>query len=350
MKRSTIVILIVSLCLIFGGLLLACGAWAVADGNIGLTLYWEGEELRALTPDSAQTSLQTRQVELPAVSSIDLQAAMADLVLQPGEGYSLSYSWRAPFAPEPVWSVENGRLTFRQSNAILSYFPLVQFASSGQSPVIVLTYPSDAVFETVTLSSDSGRVDLSGLAVEQTLQIDADFGNIALSQIKAGDVSICTDSGNCTAENLAAHAVTYDGDFGSGQFSALQAEQFSANSDSGNIRVSDSLLGEARFTVDFGKLELTDTRADNLLADSQSGDMRLQGEYTGDIRLSSDFGSILFQTSLPKEQYSYVTDIEFGSLTVDGKRDAPAYYESALAPHHVDVQAESGSVQLVFGQ
>jgi hypothetical protein len=349
MRRSTIVILIVSACLIVGGLLLAGGAWAISGGNIGITLYWEGDALRVITPNSTGGGMQSHEIELDSVERIDLDVGESDVILQPGDCASLRYNWYSPITAEPEWSLQDGCLTVRQEKRELYSF-VMHWAPVPDTPVVLITYPQDSTLQSVTLHCDNGSIDLSQLRVQEDLKITIDYGSITLSQVQAGDVILQTDSGDCRAQGLEAQSVVYEADFGSGQFADVKTASFSAECDSGDLNVENSGLGSARFSLDFGQLNLQSCEAADLQAQNRSGEMSLQGTYTGDIQLISDFGPIRFETSLPKEEYSYQANLSLGDLTVNGEHNAPSCSELQSAFHRLDIQSDCGSVELWFGK
>lgn len=169
---------------LFGAILVACG---IAMGaKSGFILNRDG----LAVVDGSQ--IEEQSVHLEAFHTIRLYTDNNSVTFTPSDHYGLSFTQYTAYPAN--YRVENGILvfssSFKQNHGLMLNIPFAQ----KDSPVTVY-YPADAVFESIEIEADMGNVQLTALQVER-LDISCDFGNIALDGVQAKNSELSVDFGD----------------------------------------------------------------------------------------------------------------------------------------------------------
>ena len=170
---------------LFGVILFACGIAMGAKSGFflsknGLTVV-----------DESQIQEQTIQAE--AFDSIRLYNDYGDVVFVPSDHYGLSFIQYTAFPAS--FRIENGVLiyssSFKQNRGLMLNMP--SFEKKGKP--VTIYYPADAVFESIEIEADMGNVQLTTRQVER-LKIECDLGNIILDGVQAKSSELSADLGD----------------------------------------------------------------------------------------------------------------------------------------------------------
>lgn len=262
MKKNiyiTCLVIVTVLC-ILGGTVFHVTHWLYGS-SFSLWDWGSGESLDRSRVTYAQT--------LDAFTDVTIEGCVFDITVQAGSEYALSYDCVAYLVPEI--QLESGTLAIIQ--------PSVSHLGSNNSCKMTLTVPAGAGLDTLTIYTDVGDIDVSGLTIGYA-SVAADVGDIEMEN--------CT----FTASDMAA--------------------------DVGEIELSRCSLGESTASCDVGDLEITSCDFISLNASADVGEISIRA--AGDlsayrIDLTTDMGSVTVNGEKYKRNFNLPGSGGSGELT-----------------------------------
>ena len=232
-----------------GGLLALTGFLMGGDASLG----WSGQR-GAVEGASSTPSAETAGALAPfAALNVDLARGSVSVVAA-GEDYEISVTGR--LAEEVSYELTGDTLTVTGGGEGLEFF------SSGDEALVMVTVPEGAYLESADLNADMGQVEVDGITAA-ALQVSSGLGNVDLSDVTAGDVSLTLSMGDLTAYGLTTR------------------KSLSVASDMGDVSLDGTFLGESSVSLSMGDLELTAAQPREGCALDLStgmGDVYLDGE------------------------------------------------------------------------
>lgn len=209
-------------------------------------------------------TVETYEGELEAFDSIKIDADIADVKLETGDTYSLSYECSSELVPEVT--VEHNTLTLTQPNTPHNWKNWKKINKAKCK--ITLTLPSDAVIDEGNIYSSVGNITIKDMQAKD-MTLEASVGEINLS--------------SCT----------------------FQHSDFTANV--GNLETEDCDLGNGKVTADVGNISLSHCSFTNLDVTNSTGNISLDTalDLTNyDISMSTDFGSLTINGDAKKKSFA----------------------------------------------
>ncbi|MCW2943983.1 MAG: hypothetical protein JWR24_700 [Actinoallomurus sp.] len=203
---------------------------ALATSGCGVGVHF-ADFRHTITPEDTRVTGSVSEVQVSSDSGhVTITAGGAGVTIHRVVHYQSG-------TPHPGQQLSNGTLTFSKgcSRCSIDYD---------------LTVPASVH---VRAGSDSGRVDVSGVA---SADARSDSGSVTVRHVK-GDVSAHTDSGQVTVEDVGG---SFDAGTDSGmiQASALRSAGVRASSDSGGVHLDFATApSSVRATNDSGSLNIT---------------------------------------------------------------------------------------------
>lgn len=146
----------------------------------------------------------------------------------------------------------------------------------------------------LTLENAGGETEISNVnAGVEDVKVDVDFGRIKLEKINGNDISISSNSGTINLNNVRASGDLFiKTDFGNMTFENGSAASVTVESSGGKVTLTKvNIRGALTITCDFGDIELKQALAGSYELDSNSGGITIDGAK-GNVKAHTDFGSI----------------------------------------------------------
>jgi hypothetical protein len=223
--------------------------------------------------------------KLDAFSSIQMNLAAANVVIQTGSDYSIAYTGDSDL--EPNYSVDGGVLKIKNRK---EYKLFGGITNIGDDCTLTVTVPEDA--------------DLANLS----------------AAIDAGELRIYR----------------------------IRAEIFDVDVDAGNVEVYDGTYTEVTADVDAGNMTFETCAMTSMEADNDMGNITLDGCTFDSIRATADMGNIKLFSSQPLDNYTVQVSADLGNITVNGKNYSGSYHADGDPEHSVDITVSLGNAELTY--
>lgn len=122
--------------------------------------------------------------------------------------------------------------------------------------------------------------------------------------------------------------------------------------DLGSLTLKGLQIREAEIDLDLGSLTGEALTADHFTVDADLGDVSLSGDLGKYVEVSADLGSVHLGLTRPAAEYCWKLEADMGSVTVDGKKQAPDddnEVTGGRGDRVIEVDASLGSITLDFG-
>lgn len=278
MKKTlylTVLSIVTVLCIIFGTIYHLTG-WLGSGINFDLFHNNSSSKL--------DYNRITYSEDLDSFNTINIDASVMDITIEIGDNYHLTYDCVSFLAPEI--NVKNDTLTLTQPS-------VPRFGGSNNRCEMTLTIPSGAVLNNAT--------------------IEADVGNITITDISMGYIELQADVGEISLNSC---------DFNNSDIEA----------DIGNLKINSCNLGKAEINADMGNINMTSC------------------DFT-DIEVSNDMGNISLSTDMDLSGYSMDIATELGNLTINGENHKRHYNQSAAdSPdtYRLIIENEAGNIDVNY--
>ena len=276
--------------LLMAGVLLAAAGWAMG-GRTELNFrefQWEWPPFHVGSKAAEdRTDYEDGARGLEALTAVDVDIALGDVVFQVAEDYGVALSWRRGATDYALhYEVDDGVLRAWSTGG--NRGGLGPESAEGHVTVYL---PADAVLEQVA--------------------VDASLGDVRLDGIQAVRADLTLDLGDLTLDNC----------------------KFS----------------EADCTVSLGDLNGTGlTVTEGLAVRADLGTVSLAGDLGGQNEIDADLGDVIFRTSLENGSFGYDLSADLGGISVDGET-CGAQTERAGGEHWLQISADLGDIEVLFG-
>lgn len=198
--------------------------------------------------------------------------------------------------------ISGGMLDLALTRDDRRFFTIANFRSTKAKQEMTIAVTDNTVLDKLQLDNDSGNVNVNNAAVTQLgdVEIMVDSGNIEINNFKAKQLKLQIDSGNVTADGIAA--------------------TLNASADSGNIKIR-NFAGKSKLSVDSGNIKLykQDTADTDISADSGNVYVEMPSSFAGFYDLQVDSGKIDAPES-KRETNEYVkVRADSGNITIEEK-------------------------------
>ena len=224
MKRA-IYLIVLSLitigCIIFGTIYHTGKA-------IGHIARWWDEEVES----EADATTEEGQDTLDAFTTIHVEADIASVKVKQGDEFKIE--WSVYRSGVPTYDVKDGVLTVRQKHPHKNL-------TGNHTCKITLTLPEGTELQRVEIDADVGNVDLSDVISRKTV-ITADVGSVGLENCQLGDTTIEADVGDVRLHACGFDDFTAEADVGSISIDAAQDlsdYSFDLEAGVGDIHIND---------------------------------------------------------------------------------------------------------------
>lgn len=266
-----------------------------------------------------EKDIVTGTVDIKAFTSLTVDTASVDFIIEKGDHYAFEYRVPEVFVPEVKQSGKS--LTVRQPSARGLFFNLVNTGKIYYK----LTVPANSVFD-IDVDISSGTFDVSGVSMSGDLKMAS--GKVVFDNVTY-DGKLNISSGNVNFKNVYGSNLAVDMASGNVNLSSCTYASFSMEVSSGNLDVEDCTLTKVYYDATSGGADFEDCFIDTFKYKLSSGhiDLEIHGKET-------DFDYDMTCTS---------GKIEVGGLSRE-KSHIVKYGNSKL----ISGNAVSGSVKVKF--
>lgn len=241
-RYMKLIFIIASIAALLGIILMICG-WTMGAKD-GFAITKNGFQLidRHAVPSPSQSPNTPAAPEqnIDSFHSVKLQIGDRNLTFVKSNSYGISID--SPYDGQSAFQVINGVLTNRNNGERFSW--QLPNASVNQQTITIF-YPDNADFRTIEIDADGGNIQLSEI-IANHISIEQDYGKIDLSDLSTNQLSVESDSGNITATGLLEGKVEIESDAGDIIIHATQTEdayQYNCQSESGEIMINGTGAG-----------------------------------------------------------------------------------------------------------
>lgn len=341
MKRRTKVVLILSSCLVAGGLIL---------GTVGLAcgakhhIYWSTSGVHVVDP-SQQMQVLTKELE--PFHTVEVDVSQVDVKLEPSDHYGLSIN---TIGAEVNWEIEDGALRLHQdtSEGLMFFNMDFRFLDRGQDATntVVIYYPSDVDLESANICLSSGTMTIQDCSVG-TANFINHYGDIVVDGLTADSLNVELSSGEASLSHVQAGTLSYENQYGDSIFSEITADQFHTNCESGKMVWNDGSTGSWDAVQKYGDITVSGVECDETTIVSESGNLSLDGSWNGTTGISAKYGDVNIIAHQSVNDTGYRLNTSYGDVWVNQEK-----YEGAISQlgreNEIQITGESGDIHLRF--
>lgn len=296
---------------------------------------------------------------LPDISRVEIETNFADISVEAADGFYLEYCIGSN-TKEPQYVVKDGCFSFLPNSNVRDF----QFINVGPIPFtgsnlsvqdnkssnerlyIKLYVPSDAVFSTLSLHTDSGSVSWPVKASADSITMNSDFGDVSLDNVTADRGEITSSSGDIIVRDTALQQAELYTGFGSITAERLSGKTLTLSADSGSVSIKDSEGDQAALSSEFGEVYGEDIRFRTLDLHNESGDIVLEKADFTSLTADNDFGLTSIDAVHPESFYSYELSTDFGSISINGNTYGNQMTRNEGAAPYISVENASGDISI----
>lgn len=301
---------------------------------------------------------------LEPFSNMTIKVPAAALLLIPSDHFGIEYDLSFSNEVEEDW-VSDGTYRF-----IVIIKPLkAAFDWSLRNDYVRIFYPVGTKFDSVMLTTLSGRLEAGSLAANELL-VKSSSGKIALEGAQAHTIHVDSTSGTIELKNLQGAVAVVKNTSGSIRLAAaVLSSRLDVATTSGRVELQEIRAEEVSTRMTSGSMNVDNCTSKHFVGrdksggfharrlsveqgiefESTSGSIEVEGALGGQSRLACASGGIKVTTSLPKESYSYDVSTTTGSVRVDGQK-LPGSMVNQNAPNRIIMSAVTGTLRLDFAR
>lgn len=295
--------------IVLTGVSIAAGAW-------NTTKYAEA------------VNLKDRYFEVTeSFTSIDCQTDVIDVTIQAAEGDMCTISATNLPDDQIHVTVEDGTLCVDAKPKKKNWYTHFQFGIALPTAEVKISLPA-AIYETVTLNSDVGKIQVKDLKTD-TLSMENDTGTHSLQNITCKNLSVSNDVGDTLLEQVQVR------------------EKLHIQQNTGDLEMQNCIAnGSGTISVDVGHLRMTDSKLVRTEIHSSIGDVDLKDCTLYDnCEIENDIGDVTCVLYAEKDSCSVDAETDIGEIRVNGKKSG---YRISNAMNTLTIRTNTGDIRVDF--
>lgn len=214
-----------------------------------------------------------------------------DVRIKSGNHDSVKVGYGENMNPPTVQN-ENGRLIITEADEE-SWFT-INLSDRDYAPFVEVTCSDGRALDSIDIETENGDVELSGIETGR-ISVDSDYGDVSFA-------GVAFDSGELDVEN--------------------------------------------------GDIKCTDIISQSLKIENEYGDCSLAGEIKGLCEVEMENGSLQIDTALAESQYSIAAGTDSGSLCIGDEKqdDYECRYNGGTGSNKLKLFSEYGDIKVDFGK
>lgn len=324
-------------CILLGAGILLCGA-----GFVGM-----GCDLNAFTyPRGGESAAVSSFVVEDAVDSIEIHASMGDVKVERASAAN-------PEGVEVVLAknvyqvvVQRGLLLVMPQDSYTAtgqggwnWYQLLNFPSNGDWDVTIRV--PEKLLDSVFVETSMGDVDLSDLEAG-SVTVQGDMGDVTLDNVSASEsITVTQSMGRVTLENCQGGTLLLENDMGDTDVASGRFTEGQITSSSGSVGVADSDFTALTVDNDMGNVNLITTQVSGAASCTVNmGNIDLDAFASPDITLTADSGNVTGTLAGRQADYQITVDTDMGNSTLKD--------QLGDGPNILRVTTDMGNIELSF--
>lgn len=321
MKHSKKNLALLSLAFIITGICIT-GLGYILGGTFSFS--FSPKNRKVITSKDMKNATQLIEKEIDAFSSVEIHSDALNLVIKPGDSYSISYP-QSPY-DETVYSVENNVLTV--NSVTKNQFFFFSFDFEPKEKTITITVPEK--LDAITLQSEDSDCQLEGQTAWEA-NLNTSYGNLYMN--------------NCSIQNAAINSK--DGDI---SFKNCQIDSLDVVLHYGGCTITDSIITDHSFTLKDSDALINGLTAEKSDFSLKYGDLTMADSSIEQLSVMISDGDCKISLPEDKEEYSLLLDCTDGSITMDGKELHGTYQEEKTGKNTLQVTSRYGDIDILSGR
>lgn len=294
--------------LVISGCLIGAGAICTGIGlaNGGSTRY--AISLDSGYIDYSQTQKREKRVidQLGSFERISIDIDDADIRILPTRDRE-AYIETTLGEKQLQCLADKGTLSIQEVSASRTpgfYPPFLSFGTGNTNPedgLLTLYLPEELEPEWIEVNSEYGELALSQISCGE-LTLTADSDNVFLHGIQSNSISLELEYGNVSLENVTAGTLSARLECGDYDAQNLETTTLTLYSEYGDVTWNAGSIQSGTIHVEDGSTALH------------------QVQVTDQLEINSEYGDILFESQDGPDAYSYDLSTDYGEISVGKKR------------------------------
>jgi DUF4097 and DUF4098 domain-containing protein YvlB len=206
---------------------------------------------------------------------------------------------------------------------------------------------SDIQGENITIRSDNGRISMDDITAGM-VNVHNVFGNTHITRLSCTDLDILSDNGNIQADGLTADSVKINNRFGKTNVSDLMSINIEIQSDNGDILADVLTADNIKLSNRFGNTRLNNVTSAGLKISSDNGDIYALGDLSGQTHINNRFGSTELNI-IEKNDCYYMLSTRFGIIKFADKEQGDRMEIGAPgSANAVYIENDNGNILVGF--
>ena len=351
----------------------------IAVGIVALLVGFANGGLKSLSIDrggvhvegSGSGNLITVDETYPGYKSIDIEADYFDhITLKEGDSFSVhGQNYESYGGLNVKLDGDTLKVDAKRHGKWLNFGIDKLMGNTANDSWLEITWPKDTSLDSVQLNIGVSRINAADIDCKE-LSIEDAFGNIDVSTVKCGSLTLKAASGKVglNGADVSGNAVVNDS-FGDVTLSGVTADTLNAELSSGKLSAGNVSAATLTVSNNFGKIDVNNAEADSMTLKLNSGDLSATGVKAGGLTVNSDFGKVSIDrldfTGLctiknnsgdvtlgllvDENSLSYDLNADAGSVWVDNmKSDKSVTSRVPGALANLSVHADFGSIHVNF--
>lgn len=305
---------------------------------------------------SANESLKDTVIEeakeLDPFTSMELELESADLEIAVSDRFAISYCVDGTFGG-PVVRVENGKLTFKESEDVRYWVVFGGFGGIGsktdRSYSVKIEVPKGTALEDLKVESSNGTVKLASIEAGK-VSLENEYGDISLGDLSGKQLKIKADNGIVSAKRIHADKVELENEYGRTEVEVLEGGQLQAESENGDFLVEELKMGRAEIINEYGDIQISRASGEKLAVEIENGNFSIGEVEVSQIVAECEYGDVKLGLAKGMEEYSFNLGTEYGRIVLpDGAieesvGDGMKFQSQNAGAYQISVKCENGDI------
>ena len=345
LKKTTKISLIV---LLVGILLLVVGLCSGGKLNYAIDI----KNKKMYMPKDGEDSFVSKTVEVDAFNELEMDIDVADVEIKQGEGYSVSYNleeWNVPAV-----EVKDQKLTIANTDKQTARiglqfdifgFHIGPFSWDNEQNKITITVPKDTELDDLKLKVSTGNICIDQIQITDYI-IEAESGEMVLSNTELGTGSILAEYGNVELKKVEGKECTLNMESGSGSFEDLKLEKLDLNAEYGNVEFDKAEILNLILINSSGEVILNGFTGDSLDIFAEYGNISIDETTANNLKLTCESGETNIKLLGNLEDYNLDIEVESGTLEINGDEQGEKVKRETGKSKNITIANEYGNVNL----
>lgn len=164
----------------------------------------------------------------------------------------------------------------------------------------------------------------------------------------AGDRSACLEVYVPEGTNL--QNIDIDADYGDVEISDVSADAINIKAASGDVSLDRVSYSEMEIMSEYGDVEGVGLKSGGLRVEAESGDVELQGEFSGITDIKAEYGDTEVDTLLQEELYTLDLYTDYGDIQAGLQRyEDSSRVNQGTGANIIKILNDSGDINISFG-